>query len=115
MNGENFDGEKFIVVTTTAKDEAEAEKLARLLVEEKSAACVQILPKIRSFYIWNEKIQDENECLLLVKTLSSKFSSVEKALRENHSYEVPEIIALPVEKISTDYGKWIISCQQSPD
>lgn len=97
-----------LVVFMTAASRAEAEKLARLLVEQKLAACVQILPEIISFYHWQGEILQDKEILLLAKTVDAKFADLEKAVRENHSYEVPEIIAIPANQVSQPYFQWLI-------
>lgn len=96
-----------IVVFMTASDRTEAETLARLLVEQKLAACVQILPEITSFYFWQDEILQDKEILLLAKTVAENFAALEKTVRENHSYEVPEIIAVPADKVSAPYLQWL--------
>lgn len=96
-----------LVIFTTTPNIEEAEFLARKIVEAKLAACVQILPAIRSFYFWENQVQDENEHLLLIKTLEENFENVQNFIRKNHSYDVPEIVALEAERISEDYLKWM--------
>lgn len=96
-----------IVVFMTASNRDEAEKLAQILVEQRLAACVQILPEIVSFYHWQDEILQDKEVLLLAKTTDEKFAQLEKSVRENHSYEVPEIVAVPAEKVSAPYFKWL--------
>ena len=96
-----------LVVLTTTSDHEEAEKLASGLVESRLAACVQILPKMASIYFWEGKVQKEGEHLLLIKTLPDKYAAVEKFILERHSYETPEIIALPVNKASSGYLSWL--------
>lgn len=91
----------------TAPNREEAEKIAQLLVEQKLAACVQILPEIVSFYHWQDEILQDKEILMLAKTTDERFTELEKTVRENHSYEVPEIIAVPAEKVSAPYFKWL--------
>jgi periplasmic divalent cation tolerance protein len=95
-----------IVVLTTTPNIEEAETLAQKIIETKLAACVQILPQIKSFYFWEGKIQKDAEYLLLIKTLTEKFVELEKFIKENHSYEIPEIVALSAEKVSTNYFDW---------
>ncbi len=94
-----------IVLTTTSGSE-EAENLARKIIEAKLAACVQILPPMKSFYLWKGAIQTDQEHLLLIKTLAEKFAELEKFIKENHSYDVPEIVALSAEKVSENYLNW---------
>ncbi len=96
-----------IVVLTTVPNEKEGATLARKIVEAKLAACVQILPQIKSLYFWEDKIQADTENLLLIKTLHEKYDELERFIKENHSYDVPEIVALSAEKISGGYFKWM--------
>lgn len=96
-----------IIVLNTAPSPEEAETLARKIVEARLAACVQILPAMKSFYFWQNAVQSHTEHLLLIKTMEEKFDDLEKFIRENHSYEVPEIVAVPAEKISSDYLDWL--------
>lgn len=96
-----------LIVFTTSPNTEEAENLAQKIVESKLAACVQILPQMRSFYIWKGKVQNEAEHLLLIKTLPEKYTELEKFIKTNHSYEVPEIIALKAEKVSESYLNWM--------
>ncbi len=96
-----------IVVFITAPAREEAERLAEILVNERLAACVQILPEITSFYHWQGKIERDTELLLLAKTTIDKFAALERAVRENHSYEVPEIVAVPTEAVSALYLDWL--------
>ncbi len=95
-----------IVLTTTSSFE-EAEKLAELIVNDKLAACVQILPQMTSIYFWEGKIVREAEHLLLIKTLEEKFMELETFLSLNHPYEVPEIVALTAENVSEKYLEWM--------
>lgn len=97
-----------LVVITTVPKKEEGEMLAKKLVEEKLAACVQVLPEMKSFYFWQEQIQEDSEHLLLIKTLPEKYHLLEKFIKENHSYTVPEIIAIPSEKVSDSYLRWAI-------
>ena len=92
---------------TTVADAGAGESLARLIIESRLAACVQLLPKMTSVFFWEEKIQTETEHLLLIKTLEEKFDELSKLIRKNHSYDVPEIVAIEAEKVSEDYLKWM--------
>ncbi len=85
-----------IVIFVTAGSEAEAEKIATALVEEQLAACVNILSPIRSLYRWEGKVADDREWLLLIKTRAERFAAVEAKVKALHSYQVPEVIALPI-------------------
>jgi periplasmic divalent cation tolerance protein len=98
---------KAVIVFMTAPKRDEAERLAEILVSERLAACVQISPEITSFYHWQGKIERDAEVLILAKTTIDKFPELEKTVRENHSYEVPEIIAVPSEAVSAPYFNWL--------
>ena len=96
-----------LIVLTTAPNIEEAENLAERIVTAKLAACVQILPAMKSVYIWEGKISKDAENLLLIKTLEAKFDELEKFIQTNHSYDVPEIVAIPAEKVSKNYLNWL--------
>lgn len=99
-----------IVVLTTVPDAEEGERLAEMIVNERLAACVQILPPMTSVYIWEGEVQKETEHLLLIKTFGEKFDELERFIRANHSYEVPEIVAMPAWRVSDDYLGWLKGC-----
>jgi periplasmic divalent cation tolerance protein len=96
-----------IVVSTTCAAEEEALRLARALVEERLAACVQILPAVRSIYRWRGAVEDSGELLLLIKTRRGLFDRLSRRLRELHSYEAPEILATPVVDGGAAYLEWM--------
>ncbi|MFV0626234.1 MAG: divalent-cation tolerance protein CutA [Alphaproteobacteria bacterium] len=96
----------FQVVLTTAKDKIEAEVIAKTLLEEKLCACIQLFP-ISSYYHWEGKFENSSELLLLIKTRKELYSEVEKRILELHSYDVPEIISLPIENGFSGYLDWI--------
>ena len=96
-----------IILMTTTSDLSVAEDLARRIISAHLAACVQILPPMKSFYFWKDEVQADAEHLLLIKTLEEKFDDLEKFIRENHPYEVPEIVALQAEKVSESYLNWM--------
>jgi periplasmic divalent cation tolerance protein len=96
-----------IVVFVTAGSKDEACKIARRLIEKRLAACVNIVEKIDSLFRWEGKVDAAAEALLLIKSKKSKFSQIVKAVRSVHSYEVPEIIALPIICGDGPYLKWI--------
>ena len=96
-----------LIVLTTTPDNVEAERLARSIVDAKLAACVQILPQMTSVYFWEGKVESEPEHLLLIKTLEEKFDALSEFIRKNHSYDVPEIVALRAEDVSAGYLEWM--------
>jgi periplasmic divalent cation tolerance protein len=96
-----------IVVFMTARDAVEARRIAEQLVNSHLAACVQIFPEIESIYRWNNEVQREQEVLILAKTSADKFAELEKSVRAVHSYETPEIIAVPASQISEPYRAWL--------
>ena len=98
--------DKKIVLTTTGSRE-EAEKIAHALVERRLAACVNIVSPIHSVYRWQGKVENADEHLLLIKTTAAGFDAVARAIRELHSYELPECIELAIEHGSPDYLTWI--------
>jgi len=95
------------IVLSTAGSEDEARKIARHLVERRLAACVNIVPHVESIYRWQEEIEASTEWLLLVKTTEQKFSEVRDAIRELHSYELHECVAISIEDGSATYLEWI--------
>ena len=98
-----------LIVLTTVGSAGEGESLARSIVEAKLAACVQILPQMTSVFSWEGQIQTDPEHLLLIKTLEEKFDELSAFIKERHSYDVPEIVAIPAEKVSEDYLKWVLT------
>ena len=96
-----------LVIFVTAGSESEAEKIALELVQERLAACVSIVPKIKSIYTWEEKIEKEEEILLIIKTREALFKKVRDRVKYLHSYTVPEIIAVPVTNGLKEYLDWI--------
>lgn len=95
------------IVLTTAGSPEEAEKIARALVERRLAACVNIVPQIQSIYRWKDKIEQETEWLLIIKTKTNLFESVADAIKELHSYELPECVMLELSSGSERYLNWI--------
>jgi periplasmic divalent cation tolerance protein len=96
-----------VVVLITAGSREEAARLALMLVGARLAACVQIMPEMESVYRWEGAVQRETEVLLLAKTLRGNFAELERKVRALHSYETPEIIALPVVAASMPYIEWL--------
>ena len=98
---------KYIVILSTAGNAEEASEIAKKLVSDRLVACVNIIPGIQSIYWWNDAVQSEQEVLMVMKTEKSKYQDVESAIKSLHSYEVPEIISLPLENGFEGYLKWI--------
>ncbi len=96
-----------IVVLMTAGSREEAVRLADALVVARLAACVQILPEIESVYHWKGQVERAPEILLLAKTTGENFAALEAAVRSLHSYETPEIVALPITEASSPYLEWL--------
>ncbi len=96
-----------IAVLITASNEDEAVKIAKAILEDKLAGCINIVRDIRSIYIWQGKIEDEKEVLMIVKTRKPLFNDLTEKVKKLHSYTVPEIIALPITDGSEDYLKWL--------
>ena len=96
-----------IIVLITAGSEEEAHKIAKLLVKQKKAACVNIVPTVDSVFRWKGRVDSTRESLLLVKTRASLLSEIISLVKEAHGYEVPEIIALPIIGGSEDYMRWL--------
>lgn len=96
-----------LLVLTNLPDDKSAQQLAQALVEQRVAACVNILAPCRSMYRWQGKIEDSTEVPLLIKTTVSRYAAVEAAIRANHPYDVPEIIALRIDRGLPEYLAWI--------
>ena len=95
------------IVLSTAGSEAEARKIANHLVEQRLAACVNLVPHVESIYRWQGSVESSQEWLLLIKTTVDKFPAVCDAIRVLHSYELPECIAIAIEDGSPSYLEWI--------
>jgi len=95
------------IALTTARSADEAQRLARLLVERRLAACVNILPGVRSIYRWQGKVEDVEEAMLVIKTSRAQAGAVQAALREAHSYDLPEFLLLPIAGGGTEYMAWL--------
>jgi periplasmic divalent cation tolerance protein len=97
----------YIIVLITARDAAEAEKIADVLLKGRQAACVNIVPEVNSHFWWQDKLETAQESLLVVKTKDSLLPDIIKSVKEIHSYSVPEIIALPVVGGNPEYLEWL--------
>lgn len=100
-------GEDAIVVFMTAASGEEATRLADLLIGAHLAACVQILPEMESVYRWEGNIERQSEILLLAKTTRARFADLEREVRALHSYQTPEIVAVPIVAGSNPYLEWL--------
>jgi periplasmic divalent cation tolerance protein len=96
-----------LVVLTTVESAADGARLARLLVEQEVAGCVQMLPPMTSIYRWQGQIEEASEILLFIKTTRAVYEQLEVTLKQNHPYQTPEIIALPVVAGSAEYLTWL--------
>ncbi|UCE05023.1 MAG: divalent-cation tolerance protein CutA [bacterium] len=97
----------FIVILVTAANRAEAEQIGQSLVEKKLAACCNIVDSIFSIFHWEGKVCQENEVLLMIKSVKNRFDTIVAEVKKLHSYTTPEIIALPIVLGSEDYLNWI--------
>ena len=105
----------FIIVNTTFTDKAEALDVAEKLLRKRLIACAQISKEIDSIYWWKDSIEKSTEYLLSMKTRDNIYPDLEKYLKEIHSYETPEIVALPIHHIEDDYQKWLVNETNSKD
>jgi periplasmic divalent cation tolerance protein len=96
-----------IVVLSTCASQEEAEKLARVLVEHRLAACVNVIPGVTSVYRWQGNLETSAEWLMIIKSSRARFEELRLALEKAHSYELPEVIALPVVEAAPNYLNWI--------
>jgi len=95
------------IIYSTTSDSEEARKIGRILVEEKLVACANILPKIESIYRWQGNIKEDNECVLLAKTTDKNIDKTIQKIKELHSYDVPDIVTIPITHGFKKYLNWI--------
>ena len=98
---------EYLLVLTTIGSEEEAARLARSLVERRLVACVNDAGAVRSFFTWKGKLEDDSEHLLVMKTRADRYAELEAALQDLHPYEVPEVIAIRIDRGSKAYLAWI--------
>lgn len=98
---------EFVVIFVTASTEEEAKKIESTLLDQRKAACVNIILGVKSFFWWKGEIETAQEVLLVIKTKTSKLNEIIRIVKEIHSYETPEIIALPIIGGNEDYLRWI--------
>ena len=103
-----------LLVLTNLPDAEKAHRLAKLLVEQRLAACVNILAPCRSVYRWQDKIEDTIEVPLLIKTRTERYAELEAAIIAHHPYELPEIVAVSIEHGLPDYLAWVVAQTLSP-
>ena len=96
-----------IVVLVTGTDARECGRIARHLLEKRLIACANLIPQIRSLYTWEGKVADEKECLMVLKSSRGLFAALQAEIEKQHTYSVPEIIALPIIEGSPNYLNWI--------
>jgi periplasmic divalent cation tolerance protein len=101
------------IILCTCPDKISAEKIAHLLIANNLAACVNIVPGIISIYKWKEQIETAQEHLLLIKSIMGNYQMLETTIKAHHPFELPEIVAIKIEKGLPDYLNWIDSCLSS--
>lgn len=99
----------YSMIITTCADKEAAKAIAKILLEKQLAACVQMLP-VESMYVWQGKICDDNETILFIKSKAGLFDEIAAVIKENHCYEIPEIIQVPITAGLPEYLKWIAEC-----
>ena len=97
----------YCIINCTTSNEEEAKKIAKTLIENKLIACCTIIPKVTSIYVWNNNLNEDSEVLMVMKTKTELFSEIQNEIKKIHSYDVPEIICIPVIEGSYDYLNWI--------
>ena len=97
----------YIIILVTAKDKEEAEKITQVLLNERLIACGNIVSPVTSFFYWLEKIDRAEECLIVMKSRTDLFPQVVERVKSLHSYEVPEVLALPIVDASKAYADWM--------
>ena len=100
----------YYLVLCTCPDLAVAKRIAESIVSQHFAACVNIVPGITSVYSWEGRIESEQECLMLIKTDSGRYTELERCILDQHPYELPEVIAVPLQHGYEEYLAWIRQC-----
>ncbi|MCB1215480.1 MAG: divalent-cation tolerance protein CutA [Deltaproteobacteria bacterium] len=99
---------KALLLLTTLKDLSQAKTLSQKLLDKKLAACVSLLPGLSSHYVWQGQLEEEKECLLLIKSTNQHWEALEEFLQQEHPYKCPEILAFETEKVSSTYLDWLL-------
>jgi periplasmic divalent cation tolerance protein len=99
---------KILLVLTTITDIDKGKLLARQIVEQRLAACCNIVPAVTSIYHWKDELHEDQECLLVMKTIETRYKQLSKFILQQHPYETPELIALPVTQSTQEYLSWVI-------
>ena len=97
----------YIVLLITTNSSEEAHKIAEMLLDQRKVACVNIVPKVSSLFWWQGNLESDQESLLIIKTKAAQLTEIVRSVKELHSYDVPEIIALPIIGGNQDYLDWI--------
>jgi len=103
----NLDNTAFRVIYITCPNMFDAENLARVLVNNRVAACVNIVPSIKSIYTWEDKVEESEEVLLIIKAMEENLEKLEELVKKYHPYTVPEIISWPIKSGNIEYLKWM--------
>ncbi|MCS7165889.1 MAG: divalent-cation tolerance protein CutA [Candidatus Calescibacterium sp.] len=104
---QNVDKSSYRVVYITCPNINDAENIARILVNNRIAACVNILPNVRSVYTWRDKVEEAEEVILIIKTVEDNLELLEETVKKYHPYTVPEIISWPIKSGNIEYLKWM--------
>ena len=104
-----------LVVLVTTSTQAEAVRIGRRLVEKKLAACATVVPNVISIFEWEGKVSESSECVMVLKSHAGSYRALEAEVKASHSYEVPEILALPVVRGSSEYLAWVRAMTTAPD
>ena len=101
---------QYLIVLMTSSNKEEAIKIVRTLLEERLIACANMIDPVSSFFWWKEKIEEENETLVIMKSHQELFKKLSKRVKELHSYDIPEILAIPITEGSQSYLNWMKTC-----
>jgi len=110
-----MDGDRGVIVLTTVADEATAQRIAEAVVGDRLAACVTRLPGAISTYRWEEKMQQDTEVLMLIKTTEAAYPALAEEIERLHDYELPELLAVSVDRGSQAYLSWLAAAVNTKD